>query len=500
MNILILNIILLIFIFSKSECKDNKNEDNLLFDNFPEFRNIPSQELNVVNPSKYCKCHQKTVFFKYQSLIGEDNMNEDVTNIKIKDKEYFVTYCIRTVSKYLIDILKSNNLIRIGRDNRTDVNLYWRNLAKTSIAQKFENKYQRYNHMLDHSELSNKERLYQNYRIFRDKYPNDFNYIPETYTKDDVDLVLSNFKNYTVSENNLWLIKPKNLLQGKGIRFLKSINDYKKGNLVTKYISNPLLINNKKFDLRVYLLETGHDPLKIYIYKEFFARMATEDYDVDIKNLDNTFKHLTNIHVQQKNEKRKNDFVLSYQETKDYIEKEYNIDFSKIWDDIKDIAVKSFITLNHIETNKEQNYTLHSNNLFHLSGFDIMIDRNKKSWLIEVNDHPAISDKEVEVLNYKLLNDILNIAGIVPYSHKTGLAYEEECKYKDTLDEVIQQSICEFTRPLGGFERIFPKKENIDYYKKFFKKVTPNNQVLWDEIKKFDLNIEENNKFIKREL
>ena len=36
--------------------------------------------------------------------------------------------------------------------------------------------------------------------------------------------------------------------------------------LISEYISNPHLINNFKYDLRIYILVTSYDPLRIYFF------------------------------------------------------------------------------------------------------------------------------------------------------------------------------------------------------------------------------------------
>jgi len=66
-------------------------------------------------------------------------------------------------------------------------------------------------------------------------------------------------------------VKPTNSSQGKGIFLTKNIDDLltsKVAMVVQVYEERPLLIENRKFDLRLYVLVTSIDPLRIYIYKD----------------------------------------------------------------------------------------------------------------------------------------------------------------------------------------------------------------------------------------
>lgn len=61
-----------------------------------------------------------------------------------------------------------------------------------------------------------------------------------------------------------------------------------------------------KFDLRIFVLLVGIDPLRIYIYNDGLARFATERYErPDADNIDNLFMHLTNYAINKKHKEFK---------------------------------------------------------------------------------------------------------------------------------------------------------------------------------------------------
>ena len=124
----------------------------------------------------------------------------------------------------------------------------------------------------------------------------------ETYIlPDDKEIIEKKFKDYKISKNNLWLIKPADGMIGKGIKILTNFSDLYDRGVVTKYIHNPLLLNGKKFDLRLYVLITSFLPLKIYLNKEGLVRITVNDYNLDEKNFKNIYTHLTNTQVNVKN-------------------------------------------------------------------------------------------------------------------------------------------------------------------------------------------------------
>ena len=105
---------------------------------------------------------------------------------------------------------------------------------------------------------------------------------------------------------------------------------------------------------------------------------------------------------------------------------------------------------------------------------------------MELNYGPQLSNiDEIDLkIKSQVVTDLYNIIGIVPFKKdlNDNEPLDEVTYYKDRVQEAIDNSICELERPRGGYELIFPLKENIDYYSKFVK-ADEVNLKFWDYIR-----------------
>ena len=94
--------------------------------------------------------------------------------------------------------------------------------------------------------------------------------------------------------------------------------------IIQKYIESPLLINKRKFDIRVWVLLT--QDAEVHFFKEGYLRTSSQEYTTDKSALNNDYIHLTNNAV-QKNAPDYGNFEdgnqLSFQYFREYIQKEH---------------------------------------------------------------------------------------------------------------------------------------------------------------------------------
>ena len=78
------------------------------------------------------------------------------------------------------------------------------------------------------------------------------------------------------------IVKPLNSSRGRGVKMVLSTaelpSDPAAKLLVQEYIERPLLLQGRKFDLRLYVAVTSFDPLRAYVFEQGLARFANAPY------------------------------------------------------------------------------------------------------------------------------------------------------------------------------------------------------------------------------
>ena len=112
-----------------------------------------------------------------------------------------------------------------------------------------------------------------------------FNILPETFVipKDYSSFATSVVQQKLINPNQIWIVKPAALSRGRGIYLIQNFTDlnYNEAMVVQKYIMNPMLVDGFKFDLRIYALVTSFQPLEVFLYREGFARFASEKFTLE---------------------------------------------------------------------------------------------------------------------------------------------------------------------------------------------------------------------------
>ena len=111
--------------------------------------------------------------------------------------------------------------------------------------------------------------------------------------------------------------------------------------MVSRYIDNPLLIGNKKFDTRLYVLVTNYRPLKVWRCNKGFNRFCFEEYD---NNNTDMYAHITNVAYQKKSLKYNNIHggKWSYANLQTYVEMNHGkAKLKKMLDEVDHIILTS---------------------------------------------------------------------------------------------------------------------------------------------------------------
>ncbi|KAF0981730.1 hypothetical protein FDP41_012387 [Naegleria fowleri] len=356
--------------------------------------------------------------------------------------------------------------------------------------------YTYFNHFPNSHQLSNKSLMALNFQLVDEQTsPHTIQfkspYLPVTfYFPRQISLFLNFLKVSPEATNYRWIIKPIGSGEGRGIRIHanaqvllseefptihpseiaacsiseETLNSIKKKKIVvSQYIPNPLLLEGKKFDLRLYVLAIGGEPERVYLYRDGIVRLASEPYSNSENTLNNPFIHITNNTVNDKKNKVQHETIkkefgffcnLTLQELKEHFSK-HDLDWNIFWSRLAAL-VKESIQLTIFDKNKQDEvYRACSHRCFEIFGFDVLIDENLNPYLLEVNSMPDLSgvshsshltlSKDFTVKS-KMLVSALNLVGLQISNTNADLGMDDEYSLFEEYDE---------QRYRDDFERIY---------------------------------------------
>uniref|UniRef100_A0A3B4Z0C6 Tubulin tyrosine ligase like 7 n=1 Tax=Stegastes partitus TaxID=144197 RepID=A0A3B4Z0C6_9TELE len=328
------------------------------------------------------------------------------------------------------------------RDEDETANLIWNDSAVQHEKIAELRNYQRINHFPGMGEICRKDCLARNMSKMIKCQPQEYSFIPKTWI---FPAEYTQFQNYVKElrrkrKQKTFIVKPANGAMGHGISLIRNCEKLpaQEHFIVQEYLDKPFLMEGYKFDLRIYILVTSCDPLRIFLYNDGLVRMGTEKYHAPSEaNLSQLYMHLTNYSVNKHNEnferdetvdkgsKRSISWFTEFLRTNDY-------DVAKFWGDVSELVVKTLIVA--------EPHVLHAYRMcrpgqppgsdsvcFEVLGFDIILDRKLKPWLLEINRAPSFgTDQKIDYdVKKGVLLNALKLLNIRASDKKRNLAQQK---------------------------------------------------------------------------
>lgn len=359
-----------------------------------------------------------------------------------KKKKGFITANVAGTKYEIVRIVIDEVTFHKVRDDDETANLIWNDssVQHEKIAEL--RNYQRINHFPGMGEICRKDCLARNMAKMIKSQPQEYSFSPKTWI---FPAECTQFQNYVKElkrkrKQKTFIVKPANGAMGHGISLIRNFEKLPMQDhfIVQEYLDKPFLMEGYKFDLRFYILVTSCDPLRVFLYNDGLVRMGTEKYHTpNESNLSQLYMHLTNYSVNKHNEnferdetvdkgsKRSIGWFTEFLRTNDY-------DVAKFWGDVSELVVKTLIVA--------EPHVLHAYRMcrpgqppgsasvcFELLGFDIILDRKLKPWLLEINRAPSFgTDQKIDYdVKKGVLQNALKLLNIRASDKRRNLAQQK---------------------------------------------------------------------------
>ncbi|XXQ36950.1 ATP-grasp domain-containing protein [Plasmodiophora brassicae] len=333
-------------------------------------------------------------------------------------------------------------LVNAGDDPLTSADVLWVNQCSANALRTFA-PHQRMNFFPFLNRMMTKANIAKQLNLHRTLFPSEYDFYPETLELPRDMRALQRIMKQE-NESGTWILKPTKGLQGIGIVLARTFaqveqtlqsNDDKVYS-VQRYIDRPMLLNDAKWDMRIYVMLESLRPFRAHLFKDGLARFATERYAAPRPdNLGQSMVHLTNYSLNKKSSRFRmfKQGAVSEEEChkrtisttlRQLQEAGHPVDVEHFWEEVGAIVGKTLVAMwpqlqdSHATYFKKVGSTVgasYDQACFHVLGFDIMMDARHKLWLLEVNSNPSLNRDSVidAVINEQVMESCLRIVRIL---------------------------------------------------------------------------------------
>lgn len=359
------------------------NEDgSLLYTETPAPSPLPSLSPSLfshVPPSiNFCQYNEKTVEFPL--VIGR-----------------LLKWRFTNITPLIVRKTVSNSGFRITKKTLQWCGTWGKHMKSPCF--KAVREFQKINHFPGTFQIGRKDKLWKNFVRLQIKFgKEEFGFIPKTFVlPGDMKAFKAAFEKEGVKKK--WIVKPPASARGAGIQVVHKWSQVPTDSpvVVQRYISRPYLINDTKFDIRIYVLVTSFHPLRIYLYQDGLVRFASVQYNNASTSLSDRYMHLTNYSVNKSSSSYTHNVDAGQCQGHKWTIKSLwgylktrGVDTSALWSRIADLVIKTVVSGEHdivVRTRKNVRSRYSCQELF---GFDVIIDERLRPWLLEVNISPSL--------------------------------------------------------------------------------------------------------------
>ena len=364
-----------------NENSNNVNTENINNVNTENSNNVNTENINNVNTENSNKVNTENI--NNENNENTNNVNtENINNVNTENTNNLNNENINDINNENINNINTENTNNVNNENTNNINNENTNNINNENTNNINNENTN-NINNENTNNANTENT-NNINIENTNNVNTEN-INNINNENTNNINNENFDNMK-KDNNSNDLKTNIDINNKDINNLNKkektlIENFKNKILIQKYLEKPLLFDNKKFDIKIFVLL--NQEMDIYICKEGYIKSAKEEYN--IKN-DSSKIHFCNYKKEDDINKKKIKTEISFEEFQKYMDKTFkkqkkpSINFKKdILTKIKKIILTSMKSIKYLINKNKRKHC------FEIFNYTFILSGNFTPYLIKVN-------------------------------------------------------------------------------------------------------------------